>query len=341
MAEIEGIYIYGIVDTAGEKSLGIAGITAYGEVYTIPHQDISAVVSDSQFVDYTALSKDRVARYLLAHQQAIEKIMDSHTIIPVKLGTYAFNIREVEEILSKGYTMFKDVFRTINNKIEIDVVATWNDLNSVIKEIGEDEKIKELKEKLMSKPEGISLEDQMKIGSLIKDILYIKREKLASEIGTVLRKVSIDSRAHGLMDDRMIFNAALLIDKDKRAELEKGLDEMNGLYNEKIDFKCVGPLPPYSFYTVEVKKIPFGEIDWAKEKLGIDNIPTKEDIIKAYRSKANLYHPDKNRGASDADRQFNEVFRAYKILLEYCQEETCSFDEKEFGQDAIIVKIRD
>ena len=33
---------------------------------------------------------------------------------------------------------FKDIFRKIDNKIEIDVVATWNDHNSVIKEeIGE------------------------------------------------------------------------------------------------------------------------------------------------------------------------------------------------------------
>ena len=27
--------------------------------------------------------------------------MDTYTIIPMKLGTYAFNLREVEEILSK------------------------------------------------------------------------------------------------------------------------------------------------------------------------------------------------------------------------------------------------
>lgn len=174
---MEGIYIYGIVDTAEEKSLGIAGIAAYGEVYTIPHQDISAVVSDSEMVNYTTLVKDVVARYLLRHQQVIEKVIDSYTIIPMRLGTYAFNIREVEEILSKGYTMFKDIFRKINNKIEMDVAATWNDLNSVIKEIGEAQEIKELKEKMMSKTEGISVEDQIKVGSLIKNILNAKRER--------------------------------------------------------------------------------------------------------------------------------------------------------------------
>ena len=73
--------------------------------------------------------------------------MDSYTIIPMKLGTYAFNIKEVEEILNRGYQTLKDMLMKINNKIEMDVVATWNDLNSVIKEIGKGQEIKELKEK--------------------------------------------------------------------------------------------------------------------------------------------------------------------------------------------------
>ena len=175
---MEGIYIYGIIEASEEKSLGIAGITAYEEVYTIPHQDISAVVSDSEMVNYTTLVKDVVARYLLRHQQVIEKVMDSYTIIPMKLGTYAFNIREVEEILSKGHTKFKDIFRKINNKIEMDVVATWSDLNSIIKEIGEEQDVKRLKEESMSKPEGVSFEDQIRIGNLIKNILDNKREKM-------------------------------------------------------------------------------------------------------------------------------------------------------------------
>ena len=273
--------------------------------------------------------------------------MDSYTIIPMKLGTYALNIREVEEILSKGYTSFKEIFKKIDNVIEIDVVATWSDLNSIIKEIGERKEIKEHKEKLMSVPEGVSVKDQVKIGSLIKNILDKEREKIASEIKAILAKMSIDLRAHDLMDDRMIFNVAFLIEKDKKGEFEKRLDELDEQYYKKINFRCVGPLPTYSFYTAEVKKISFEEIKWAKEKLGLDNMAAKEEIVKAYRSKANLCHPDKNSDIPDAERQFDETNRAYRILLEYClsaeqagQGDACVFDKKEFNQDAIIIKVR-
>lgn len=338
---MEAKYIFGIIETDKEEFLGCCGFAADKKVYTIPYQDISAVASDSSFVDYTTFPKDQVARYLLTHQQVIEKIMDSYAIIPMRLGTYAFNKGEVKEILCKGRRKFKDILKKIGNKIEIDVVAAWNDLNSTIKEVGEVQEIKELKEKLMSRPGGVSVEDQIKIGSLLKSVLNKKRKKISSEIRVALERVSIDLRMHDLMDDRMILNAAFFIDKARQNEFEKELDALNESYGERINFRCVGPLPPYSFYTAEVKKMPFDDIAWAKEKLELNDMATKEDIIKAYRSKANIYHPDKNMNSSDAGEQFNEVFRAYKILLEYCDGNACLPDKKEFSQDAIIIKVRE
>ena len=193
----------------------------------------------------------------------------------------------------------------------------------------------------MSKPEGVSAKDQIRIGNLIKNILDNKRERCALEIETGLKDVSIDFRKHDLMDDRMIFNIAFLIDKNKKTEFERRLDELNAIFDEKLNFRCVGPLPPYSFYTAEVKKLPFNDIAWAKEKLGLNDMATKDEIIKAYRSKANLYHPDKNADSPDAEKQFNEIVRAYKILLEYCDGNACLPDGKEFSRNAIIIKVRE
>ena len=334
---METKYIYGIIETSEETIITVSGIDKYEEVYAVPYKDISAAVSDSPFIDYTALPRDRVARYFLNHQRVIEKIMDFYTIIPMRLGTYSLSIGDVEEILSKGYTLFKDVFKKINNRIEIDVAATWNDLDPIIKEIGEYEDIKMFKENLMSQPEGVSVEDRIKIGSLIKNAMEKKREEISSDIANEFKKASVDLRPHDLMDDRMILNAAFLVDKGKRVEFENCLDRLNTLYNEKINFRCVGPLPPYSFYTAEIKKTDPEEITWAKEKLGIEKIAAKEDVVKAYRGKASLYHPDKNTDSANAERQFNEINKAYRILAECCHGNGSLVDEEAH----IVVKIRD
>lgn len=339
---MEAKYIFGIIDTGEEKSFGDCGVEAYEEVYTIPYQDISLVVSDSQFINYANLPRNQAARYLLGHQQIIERVMDSHTIIPMKLGTYALNFGEIDEILSKGYPLFKEVFGKINNTTEIDVAATWNDLDSIVKEIGEGEDMKKLKEKLLSGPEGVSVEDRQGAGRLIKNALDKKRERLASEIEGELGRLSMDVKAHALMDDTMILNTAFLIDKSKKTEFERRLDILNVRCNGKINFRCIGPLPPYSFSTAEVKKICSEEIEWAREKLGIDNIAVAvADITRAYRRKASLFHPDRNAGDPGAAGQFDEIRRAYNILLECLQGNDNYLREQECTTcDAIIVRMR-
>lgn len=343
---MESKYIYGIIEATEEKLFNLSGVDTYEEVYVISYQDIAAIVSYSQPVDYTTIHGEQLARRLLNHQQVIEKIMEFYNILPVKFGTHAANTQEVKEILLRGYTKFKDIFKKIHNKIEMDVVATWSDLNSIVKEIGEGEEIKELKEEIILRHEGISVDDQLTAGRRIKQILDKKAERYSFEIEEALNKYSLDFRRHDLMDDRMIINDAFMIEKIRKDEFERTIDELNNRFGERINFRCVGPLPLYSFYTIEVKKISFEKVDWARKVLCLSVRTSREEIIKAYRNRARLYHPDMSPDTLNAERQFNEINKAYQVLLEYCltAEQSGNGDvyvinEKDPGQDAIITKI--
>ena len=53
-------------------------------------------------------------------------------------------------------------------------------------------------------------------------------------------------------------------------------------FEGKLNFRCVGPLPVYSFYTLEIQKMLFKEIDWAKKKLGLNDFSTKDEIKNPY-----------------------------------------------------------
>jgi|SRR3990170_6924430 len=335
-----GKYIYGIVSSDKELFFTSCKVIAGSDVYTIHYRDIAAVVSDKEVVDYNHLPKDNVARYLISHQLVIERVMEDFTIIPMRLGTYALDEDEVRYTLVKGYPMIKDIFERTHGKIEIDVVVTWSDFNGVLKEVAEEEEIREFKQILLGKKEGVTVDDQMKIGVLVKNHLYQKRERYAKEIGTSLAIISRNHKAHDLMNDEMVLNMAFLIEKSRKEDFEKMVEDLNTKFGEKLNFRCVGPLPLYSFNTLEVKKIQFNEIALAKEKLNLRDIATKEEIKKAYRRQALVYHPDRTHRISDTEGQFEEVNRAYKLLLECCQEGVCSFKE-EFARDAIVVKIRD
>ena len=61
------------------------------------------------------------------------------------------------------------------------------------------------------------------------------------------------------------------------------------------------------------------EIDWAKKRLGIlDDITSKNELKKAYQRQAVSTHPDRNPNMPCAEKEFDEVNRAYKILVDYC-----------------------
>lgn len=319
------MYIYGILnsDTSVHLSIPKDLLLEEGEsngVYTIAYQGISALVRDSEMVDVTQMRKDVLARLLVGHQTVIERIMAAQdTIIPMRLGTNACDETEVRDILSQGYSLIKEVFARINNKIEIDLTAVWVDLALVIKEAGEEKEIKEFKEKLLSNPQGITADDQMKIGFMIKKELDKKRDHYACQIQEALKTVSPDFKVHEFMDDKMIVNIAFLIDKDKREDFYKEVEGLDVKFNEKANFRCVGPLPPYSFYTLEIKKLKLEEIDRAKKRLGIlDDIISKGELKKVYQRQAFSTHPDKNPDDPCSEKEFDEVNKAYKIVADYC-----------------------
>ena len=175
--EKQGKYIYGILNSNASLQLSIPKELLLEEsesngVYTIAYQGISALVRDSAIVDYTHMRKDVLVRLLIGHQTIIEKIMPAQdTIIPMRLGTNACDETEVRDILSKGYNLIKENFERISGKIEIDITATWGDLAFIIKEAGEVKEIKEFKEELLRSSKGITIDDQMKIGFMLKNEL--------------------------------------------------------------------------------------------------------------------------------------------------------------------------
>jgi len=336
-------YIYGVINTNKEKKFKPPEAVQTGEINTIPFQDIACVVSDYPKSSFDYGTREEVAKKLVGHQAVIEKIMKEHTIIPIKFGTLLENKEEVEKVLESGYFGFKERLDKFDKKIELDAVAAWNDLNSVIKKIGEeDEAIKNFKEEIVKKPPEEAFQDRVKIGSMIKDALEKKRDELQVEMIEFLKgKAEVnDSKKHEIMDDKMILNCAFLLDEDKENKLDQALNELNKMYNEAINFRCVGPLPPYSFTTYEVKKADFEEIDKARKLLDLGEEVNASEIKEAYRKLAQEKHPDKFPDDIDAQKEFEEIHKAYKLLVDFCGAEKRSL-KKEDVMGAYMISILD
>lgn len=345
--EEKGKLLYGIIPRKN-------GLTEFPEVdgveiYTIPYQHIAAVVSDSEEVDIQYMFRDSLAKLLIQHQKIIEEIMNlQYSIIPFKLGTYVENQSQVIEILSKGYNLVNAIFEKVTDKIEIDVVVTWNDLQSQLKRIGEEKEIKEYKEKLLNNSKKITTGDQMQIGVMVRNALDNKRIKYSDEIHNALKKICVSSNIHDVMDDKMIINTAFLVSNNQKNDFESKIEELNEEYEDQFNFRCVGPLPAYSFYTLEVKEMEFDVIDCARETLGLNESATKDEIKKAFHSKALKLHPDKNQNDVRDNVEFEELKDAYNYICDYCKAAEqpssigrYSFKEEDVEKNNILVTLKE
>ena len=318
-------YIYGVINSSEKTTFGRTGRDD-GQVYAVPYQNISCVVRDSDGLALGMMEKEELGRYLVNHQAVIEEVMKEHTIIPIKFGTEVDTVADVEQLLERGYSEFKDRLKGFDGKIELDVTAVWGDLNKIIKVIGEEDKeIRDFKTQIAKKPPEETFQDRIKIGAMIKTALEKKNEETQNRILDFLKEKAIDFRKHEVMDDNMISNCAFLVKKEKETKFDQALNDLDARYNGLINFKCVGPLPPYSFTTMGVKKIGFSDLNEARSLLGLGEETTPDEIKDLYRQKTLDCHPDSDPDNPALAEEFEEITRAYKMLISFGRGDKCSF----------------
>ena len=308
-----GIYVYGIIQSNEVESFGPIGIGGQDEVYTIPYQDLGAVVSDKLPPVHSTLPKEDIVRYLFSHQYAIETVMKRYTIVPFKFGTIATSAEEVMRILKQGYEKMGDALMAMTGKVELDVVAMWNK-DSVFRDISQEKEVMEFQRGLGPNP---SLEDKVKLGQMVEAYLESKKRKLAHEMVTVLAGVALDYCTHDTIDVSMIINSAFLIHKEELGSFDSKIEEIDEKNKDKVNFRRIGPLPPYSFSTIEVKKVNCEEIQKARILLGLGEKVIPSDVKKAYRILSAEYHPDTHPGDYEAKNTYEEISKAYELLNDY------------------------
>jgi len=241
----EGKYIYCIIELNQSLtiSFGLLGIGGRGdELYTVCFNDVAAVVSNSPIKKYP-VSRENT----LAHEKAIEEVMKEHTVLPVRFATIAKDEVKVKKILEKGYDKFKDLLDKIKRKKELGLKAIFKE-DVIYKEILKKyENIRVLKGKLISLPPEKTYYQRMEIGKMVEGALQKEKEIYKEEILDTLSPLAVEVKTNDTYGERMIINAAFLVEEYREAGFDQKIQEFAEKYGEKIKFKYVGTLPPFNF----------------------------------------------------------------------------------------------
>jgi hypothetical protein len=246
---VEGRYIYGIIEGREPASFGRTGIGGSNEtVYTVPHGDIAAVVSRTSVFIF-----DPTRENALAHEHVIENVMKTHTIIPMSFGTVFRTDDDIREVLKSIYPSLKDVLKQMSGKLEFGLKVTW-DRDRVTQEITSgNEEISRFQQELNRKHLQSTYFARMQLGRMIDKALAERAAEYVRDIYDGLRSACVASRDNKPIGDKMILNAAFLIQREREAEFDAAVNAVAKKFGDRLNFKYTGPWPPYNFVNIRLK----------------------------------------------------------------------------------------
>ena len=212
-------------------------------VYTVHHKDLAVVVSDSESIWF-----DSNRRNMLVHTEVTEIVMEEYTLLPVRFGSIMPDEEVIKrDLLSSRYEELDDLLIKMDNQIEMGVKSFWYE-EKLFKEIlEENDPIRNLRDSLVGKSAEESYRERMRLGEMIEVSIDRKRTLESEKILTALRPLASDINLQDIIVDRMVLNAAFLIDRSQEIQFDEVVRKLDASHSDRMLFKYVGPAPPYNF----------------------------------------------------------------------------------------------
>ena len=242
-------YLYGLIEATQDRKYMSRGVEGSSPVYTVRHKDVGAIISD--------LSQEIVKATIencVCHEKVLEEAMREPTVLPFEFGTVSPRSEAVINLIKDNYSNIKKSLNYLRDKIEMGVQARWAKMEKIFQEIvTENRHIALYKKSLEKKTAPETYADRIKIGQLVAQAIYVKKEKEIDVIVTVLKRESVGYMPQRINGDNMILNAAFLVRKTGLKRFESAIYGLNSKLADRIDFTYSGPLPPYNFTNLTLK----------------------------------------------------------------------------------------
>ncbi|MCA2189827.1 GvpL/GvpF family gas vesicle protein [Nonomuraea cavernae] len=239
-----GSYVYGIVPGDVEVTPGTKGVgDPPGQVELLTYGEIGALVSDVPVDRPLGRPKD-----LQRHAELLDDTAAEVPVLPLRFGAVLTSPEAVvEELLTPYHDEFRDALEELEGRAEYVIKARYVERAILLEVLDENKEAARLRKDIHGRPEELTRNARMRLGEIIEQTIAAKREldtdTLLDEIENLSEAVVIREPTH----ERDAAHIALLMESDRRAELEQVLDELRDEWAGRVEIRLLGPLAPYDF----------------------------------------------------------------------------------------------
>lgn len=333
-------YLYGIVEPASPVKLDVRGLDGASRVRVVASGGLGAVVSaHTTPFDLHALPRETLLKHLVAYQRVVERVMQRQSVLPVRFGTQLESADEARDLVSQNRTTLGGAFARMRGMTELEVAATW-EIGRVLQEIGRDPAVVSAREAIELRGDPTP-EDRLQLGRLVESHIELRRAAIRRRALDALESLASSTATHALLDERLVMNEAFLISTGDVLEFERRVHRLDALFDGQIDFRIVGPLPPYTFCTVEVMRVTARQREEARRALGLPDEELNERVIRgAYRRAAAAAQRQLPGDAPAAESHAGDLRGASELLLDLSRTDPTDRRLGSDGRDRWIAKIR-
>lgn len=247
----DGKYIYCIIASDYDVNIGPIGVGGRGDlVSTIGFDGLCMVVSDHPLSRFVVNPEN-----MLAHQKVIEMVMkEFRSILPIRFGTIAATPDEIRNLLNRRYSEFMELLKQFENKVELNVRGTWNNMGIIYKEIEkEHSELPKIRAEIENQPDPEKR--NLKISEAGKMVASALIEKKASETEIILeafRKSVFEHKHNKTNSDSVFMNTAFLVSSGREVEFDNIMYDLGKRYENRCDFVYTAPLPIFNFIDLKI-----------------------------------------------------------------------------------------
>ena len=198
------------------------------------------------------------------------------------------------------------------------MAAIW-DTKQVLRDISTEPESIRVNKAIADKTGQPTLEERTHLGQMVKASMDRQRSSYRERLINSLMPEAVDMQSNALVSDEMVMNVAFLVEKANLEKFESCVQQLDDLFHNQINFRIIGPLPPYSFATVEVTRANPKKMEEARQLLHLGKTFSEPEVRKAYRHLAAESHPDYWVGNKLAKTQFARLHQASALLIACCQ----------------------
>jgi hypothetical protein len=92
-------------------------------------------------------------------------------------------------------------------------------------------------------------------GKLVDNIVLDWKTRYAEMVYTVLQELSYEAKMNNPVGLKNLLNASFLIEKSRESEFKGQVFKLDAKFQGKVNFKYVGPMPPYNFVDLRLEPV--------------------------------------------------------------------------------------